>query len=273
MRYSRAFESRIVFESYGVRVKIEATDPELLKDAEQTARRALLERFRVLESKNAEHSFGFARDESGTLILFQNGQQLSYDKSRDRFFKFFNSILRIVVAEHAQGSVFIHAGVVGRNGKAIVIPANSFQGKTTLVAELVRNGAEYYSDEYAVLDENGLVHPFPRDLSIRDSKFGEKDVPVADLGGKTGSKPIPVGAVLLTEYDKNADWNPQKLTAGQGIMEIIPHTIPRNFNTAFSLKVLNTAVSDAIILKSRRGDASDFAINFLSFFDNFINLT
>jgi len=49
-------------------------------------------------------------------------------------------------------------------------------------------------------------------------------------------------------------------------MEVIPHTIPRNFNTQFSLKVLNTAVSDAIILKSPRGEASAFAIKLLSFY-------
>lgn len=272
LRYPRAFDSDIVFESYGVRVKLEATTTELLIDAEQIARKALLNRLRILESQEVDHTFGFAEDDEGTLYLFHNGEELSFDKSRTRFFKFFNSMLRIAVAEYAKGSVFIHAGVVGWKGKAIVIPANSFQGKTTLVAELVKNGAEYYSDEYAVLDEEGLVHPFPRDLSVRDDQFRESDVPVGDLGGTEGVSPIPVGAVLLTEYDAQAEWKPQQLTVGQGIMEIIPHTIPRNFNTEFSLKVLNTAVSDAIILKSPRGDAGAFAIKFLSFFDNFTNL-
>ena len=272
LSYSRAFDSEIVFESYGVRVKIQATDAELLREAEQTARKALVDRIRILDTKESEHTFGISSDKNDTLFLLQNGEQISFDSSRSRFFKFFNSMLRIVVAEHASGSVFIHAGVVGWKGKAIVMPADSFRGKTTLVRELVRNGAEYYSDEYAVLDEDGLVHAFPRDLSVRDPEFGEMDVPVEDLGGKVGSRPIPVGAVLITEYQENADWDPTKLTVGQGIMEMIPHTIPRNFNTEFSLKVLNTAVSDAIILKSPRGDAGDFAINFLSFFDNFTNL-
>lgn len=249
-----------------MRIKLEATNADLLKDAEQTARKALVDRLQILETIEAEHTFGFASDNSGTLFLFKNGEQISFDSLRTRFFKFFNSMLRIVVAEHALNCVFIHAGVVAWKGKAIVIPANSFQGKTTLVAEFVKNGAEYYSDEYAVLDEKGLVHPFPRDLSVRSDKFEENDVPVADIGGKTGSDPIPIGAVLLTEYAEKSEWKPRQLTAGQGIMEIIPHTIPRNFNTAFSLKVLNTAVSDAIILKSPRGDAGELAIKLLSFF-------
>ncbi len=270
MKYPLAFDCEIVFESYGVRVKLEATTAELLKDAEQIARKALLNRLRTVESRDVDHTFGFAQDENATIYLFQNGEVVSFDSSRSRFFKFFNSILRIAVAEYAQGSVFIHAGVVGWRGKAIVIPANSFQGKTTLVAELVKNGAEYYSDEYAVLDADGLVHPFPRDLSIRDDNFREIDVPAAELGGKTGVNPIPIGAVLLTEYDAKSEWEPQRLTVGQGIMEMIPHTIPRNFNTEFSLKVLNTAVTDAIILKGSRGDAGAFAIKILSYFDSLL---
>jgi hypothetical protein len=266
LKYPRSFDREIVFESYGVRVKIQATDAELLREAESTARKALLDRLKILESKEAEHTFGLTADRKGTRFLFLNGEQISYDDSRARFYKFFNGILRIVVAEHARDYVFIHAGVVGWRGKAVVIPANSFQGKTTLVAELIKNGAEYYSDEYAVLDASGMVHPYPRDLSVRDQKFQERDVPVADLGGKIGTKPIPIGVVLLTRYDEKAQWKPEILTPGQGIMEIIPHTIPRNFNTKFALKVLNTAVSDAIILKSSRGDAGEFAIKLLSFF-------
>jgi hypothetical protein len=264
------FDSELVFESYGVRVKIQATGPELLRDGERVAKRALLDRIKILDSKKADHTFAIAADEDGTRFLFLDGEQISYDDNRKRFYKFFNGILRIVIAEHAQGAVFIHAGVVGWRGRAIVIPGNSFEGKTTLVAELVKNGADYYSDEYAVLGEDGLCHPFPRDLSIRDDKFRERDVPVSALGGRIGIDPIPVGVVLLTRYDKNAEWNPQKLTVGQGILEVIPHTIPRIFNTEFSLKVLNTAVSDAIILKTPRGEAGEFAIKLLSYFDNLL---
>jgi hypothetical protein len=263
---SRAFDQEITLESYGVTVKIQASDAELLRDAEETARKALVGRVKIIESETAEHVFAITSDENGTLFLFQNKEQISYGKSRRLFFKLFNSMLRIAVAEYAPEYVFIHAGVVGWHGKAIIIPANSFAGKTTLVAELVSNGAEYYSDEYAVIDADGLVHPFPRDLSIRDKNFHEREVSASEFGGKTGIDPIPVGAVILTEFEEDGRWNPVKLTAGHGIMEVLPHTIPRNFNTKFALKVLNTAVSDAIILKSPRGEAEDFALKLLSLY-------
>src|SRR5687768_13447973 len=231
-----AFDSEFVFESYGVRVRVQASDPELFELAEKTARRALVDRVKVIETRDPEHTFSIASDDDGTLFLFLNGSQLSYDTRRPRFFKFFDSMLRITIAEHAIGWVFVHAGAVGWKGKAIVLPANSFRGKTTLVAELVKNGAEYYSDEYAVIGGDGLVYPFPRDLSVRymeQDSVREKNVPIESLGGRSGLKPIPIGLVLITEYDDNAVWDPKVLTPGQGIMEVIPHTIPRNFNTEF----------------------------------------
>ncbi len=67
-----------------------------------------------------------------------------------------SSDLMVYVANNAPDYVFVHAGVVGWRGRALVLPGTSFAGKTTLVAELVRAGAAYYSDEYAVIDELGV---------------------------------------------------------------------------------------------------------------------
>ena len=269
--FSHTPQLEFVLESYGVRVKIQASNERLLSDVEQVARRALVGRIKILKGSEADHTFGIFAEPDERLNLVLDGEYVSHDTLPHRLLKFFDSLLRITVAEYAKDLVFIHAGVVGWQGKAIVIPANSFCGKTTLVAELVKNGAVYYSDEYAILDAGGLVHAFPRDLSMRyfDGTTTERSVTVEELGGVVGSTPLPVGLVLLTEYAENAEWKPERLTRGQGMMEMIPHTIPRKNDPEFSLKVLNTAVSDAIIVKSFRGEASEFAIKLLSFFDSF----
>ena len=270
---SAALGFELVLRSYGVRVEIKASSAELLRKAEQTARKALLERLEIIESREFDQSFAVYEDSSGTLYLQQNGERITSDTVEPRFFRFFDSILRITIGEHAKDWVFVHAGVVGWKGRAIVIPASSFRGKSTLVTELVRNGAEYYSDEYAILDSDGLVHSFPRDVTLRffEGGFHEKMVAPEMLGGREGTRPIPIGMVLLTEFADGAAWDPQTLSHGQGIIEMIPHTIPRRSNTEFSLKVLNTAVSDAIILKSPRGEAADFAAEILTFFENYLN--
>ena len=82
------------------------------------------------------------------------------------------------------------------------MPGRSFSGKTTLVRELVRAGATYYSDDYAVFDARGRVHPFPRQLSIRrNGAHVQERHPVESLGGVAGEMPLPVGLVAVTEYD------------------------------------------------------------------------
>jgi hypothetical protein len=55
--------------------------------------------------------------------------------------------LQIQVAVNAYNRVMIHAGVVGWRGRALVISGYSRAGKSTLVAELLRLGATYYSEK------------------------------------------------------------------------------------------------------------------------------
>ncbi len=268
------FDREFHFESYGVRIKIESDSQRLLDKARLTVENTFLGRALFIENDVgfSAHSFGIARD-GKYYVPLRNGEQMSYGESEKVFFKYLNGILRIEVAEYTTSRIFVHAGVVGYKGHALVIPGRSFQGKTTLTAELVRNGAEYYSDEYAVIDKKGFVHPFPRKLSMR--YFGasrEKEVTVEELGGTYGNDPLPVGMVLITAFSKGAIWDPKILSPGNGIIEIVPHTIPIRQNAKFSLKVLDLVARRAIIVKSPRGDAKKFAKFLLAFFDNHINL-
>lgn len=184
---------------------------------------------------------------------------------------YFLSHLRIKIAEYAESRVFIHAGVVGWKGKAILLPARSFKGKSTLVAELVKIGADYYSDEYAVLDREGFVHPFPKMISLRGiiDKYVQKDFP-PETFGKIGKKPIPVGLVLFTDFEENAEFKPELISVGQGVLEIIAHTLPIRFNPAFSLAVLNKIISRAVVAKSQRNDAPQFSKILIDYFERLL---
>jgi hypothetical protein len=257
-----------IFESFGVTVKVASNQLDLLRDAEQVVRKSLLNLVRIVENLRPDHTFELSDNGSGYL-MFQNGEEIASGESRDIFLKFFDSMVRIAVAEYAADKVFLHAGVVGRNGKAIIFPANSFEGKSTLVADLIRRGAVYYSDEYAIVDELGLVHPFPRPLSFRTEGIGMRpfDVSLESLGAVSGVDPIPVACVLLTGYRPNAEWKPRLLTPGQGVLEMIPFTIPMNHNPTFSLRVLNKISNHATIAASYRGTAEEFGKIILDFVD------
>lgn len=266
----REMDNTFTFESYGVVIRLESNSPELLAEAKAATEKALLGRLRLLDATlKAEQVFSFYRTDE-TVLLYRNGEEISSGNYGKPLFFWFDGLIRIAVGEFAKEHVFVHAGVVGWKGKAIVIPGRSFQGKTTLVVELVKAGADYYSDEYAIFDEKGLVHSFPRDVSIRTrtGNIREDQVSIESFGGVIGSKPLPVGAVLITEFADDAVWEPQILTPGEGLMEIIPHTLPLNVSPERSLRVLKKATAGAIIGKTVRGEADKYAKVVLDFVDS-----
>jgi hypothetical protein len=168
--------------------------------------------------------------------------------------------MKLYVAEMARGRVFIHAGAVGWQGKAIIIPGRSLSGKSSLVAELVRRGAIYYSDEYAVLDVHGLVHPYPQPLAMRrPGSARQKKCRAEDMGGSTGSRPLPVGLVISGRYEAGKRWHPQCLSPGQAVLELLGNTIAARRKPESVVAVLRRAVSGAKALKGSRGEAYETA--------------
>jgi hypothetical protein len=165
------------------------------------------------------------------------------------------SYMQIYVAEMAQDRVFLHAGVVGWLGQAIILPGRSYAGKTTLVRELMRVGATYYSDEYAVLDQQGLVHAFARPLAVRTDGPRQEKHPVETMGGEAGSEPIPVGLVVLSQYRPRARWRPEHLSPGEGLLELLNHTIPARRKPAAALDTLERVVEQAPVVRTMRGEA------------------
>jgi hypothetical protein len=172
------------------------------------------------------------------------------------------SEIRQSVAAAARGRVFVHAGVVGWKGNALVIPGRSRSGKTTLVAALVKAGATYYSDEFAVLDFAGRVYPFSKPLSIRGP--GGCDVharkqSAEELGGRSGEAALPVALVALTSYRRGADWRPVRMSPGQAVLGMLAHTVPARLRPEASLVALERAVARAVVLQGERGEAAEAA--------------
>jgi len=168
--------------------------------------------------------------------------------------------LMVYVANHAPDRVFVHAGVVGWRDCALVLPGTSFAGKTTMVAALVRAGATYYSDEYAVLDERGCVHPYARDLQMREAGSAEQvPVPVGELGGRAGTAPLAVSHIVFTEYAESGRWDPQPVSAGMAVLEMLRHTIPVQRTPARVMATLGKMMETATALRSGRGEADETA--------------
>jgi len=203
----------------------------------------------------------------GFNLLYRNTVRLVRSFDLDQIFDVFESDLHLHVAELARRRVFIHAGVVGWKGQAILMPGRSLSGKTTLVAELLRAGASFYSDEYAVLDLQGRVHPYPRALSIREegSSKQTRRTPEA-LGAVVGARPLPVGLVVVSNYKVGAKWRPRSLSPGQGALALLDNTVSIRREPEKALPALTRAVSSAPVLTGVRGEAKETVDLILSSF-------
>lgn len=169
--------------------------------------------------------------------------------------------IRSVIAVEAPGLVFIHAGVVAIEGRAMVLPGKSMAGKTTLVARLVATGATYLSDEYAVFDAQGLVHPYPRRLSMRDAHApgGRRQVPVGELNGVAAEHPVPVGLVAALEYQQGAKWSVGPGDQAACATALVANAVAAQLRSTEVLTVAARIARMARYVAGVRGDAASAA--------------
>jgi hypothetical protein len=174
---------------------------------------------------------------------------------------------QLTLATLAGEQIFVHAGVVGWRNKAILLPGRSFAGKSTLVMALVEAGAKYYSDEYAVFDSDGKVHPYWRFPKIRTAS-GRKVASRLLCGDLEGPPPapIPLGWVLMTRFEGVGAWEPKGLTCGQTLLGLLDNTVPVRNRPEQSMRFLAKAVVNAQGFEGPRGEAAAFAEQVLATF-------
>ncbi len=170
----------------------------------------------------------------------------------------FDAQLRLLIALHAPDHVFVHAGCVAVDGSALLLPGRSFSGKSSMVAALVRAGAEYLSDEYAVLDPEGRVVPYPRPISVRGKGMvQDADVPASAFGAVAADRPHRVGGLAFLTYGPEATFTATELAAGEAALATLENTIPVRERPGACLASIAGAVRGARAIRGARGDATD----------------
>lgn len=256
------------FSSYGARIGIRVNAPE----AHARLRSLLPPRSRLSGDEIVDeiYSVRLARPATGSRIrqynlVYRGATRIARSLELDEALEALQSCLHLSVAECARGRLFVHAGVVGWHGRAILLPGRSMAGKTSLVHALVQAGADYYSDEYAAIDSLGRVHAYPKPLSLRIPESDRKELRSADeLGGRTGKGPLPVGLIAVTQYREEARWRPRPLTPGQALMALLDNTVLAISQPQVTLKTLGRVAPKAVAIKSLRADAGETAASLLS---------
>jgi hypothetical protein len=260
------------FTSFGVRYGIRVNDESLLAGLDEL----LPPGSTPASTSVVDHLYSLVggRAKPGSRVqpfslAYWNIERIARARSSHEMLEAFASHLQLTVAEHAPRRVFVHAGVVGWRGKVIVLPGRSFSGKTTLVTALIRAGATYYSDEYAVFDERGRVHPYARPLGIRaiGSSISDKVKP-EELGASPGTKPLQVGLIVSTNFKQGARWRPRGISQGQAVLELLANTVSARSRPENALKVLPQALSAARAVKGVRGEAAEVVDSILQLCDD-----
>jgi hypothetical protein len=254
----------IAFTAYGVSVGVRVSDPSVLERVRallppgwKPAGKPTVRRLYSLIVGGPTSRPGVRRFN----LLYSDGARLLRTHDLEETLGQLELDLELYIADRAPRRTFVHAGAVGWNGRAIVIPGRSFSGKSSLVKALVKAGASYYSDEFAVLDERGRVHPYPIPLAIRPGRDGGPPMKyrAEELGGVAGVCPLPVGLVLITRYVSGSRFRPRPLSAGRAVLELLAHTLPARRRPGRVLEALTLAVAQASVLRGTRGEAEETA--------------
>lgn len=92
--------------------------------------------------------------------------------ARGEAFAFMEWGLNWCITTQCHQWVSIHAAVLERGGRALVLPAPPGSGKSTLCAALMCAGWRLLSDEMTLLDPvSGLVTPSPRPISLKNASI------------------------------------------------------------------------------------------------------
>lgn len=261
-RSRTAIESHdVAFEAHGVHVLVRAGTA----DEIERAKALLPPGWQPCAPETVRKRFTIRIDPVGTYQLLRDDKVLTRGGLQlEHALLLLEQQVRAYVALHAPHRIFVHAGVVARGNQALVLPGISFSGKTTLVAALVRAGATYYSDEFASLDADGLVHPYARPLSIRDGQWTRSPQPVAALGGIAGEEPVQMGAVVVTSYAPDGCWEPTPLTPGETVIALLSNTVAAQTRPEQAMSFLTRAADGAVAFQSSRGDAAALAPRLLA---------
>jgi hypothetical protein len=193
-----------------------------------------------------------------------NGVTIAANETMPYLFTLIQQATDDAMIRHLQDQTAIHAGAVVYRGKAIVMPGPSGSGKSRLVQELLRQGAEYCSDEYAILDAHGCVHPYPRALMIRRGSEEQHPVLASDLHAKVCGRPSPVSLFLFLRYEASSEGLAvQPLDRSESLIRLLqntPHVLADKQDVFDPIKA---AVSRAASYMGARGEVSRAAAEIL----------
>lgn len=187
------------------------------------------ERFRYLilanygvfaqSAERADLDYTVRRHASGGFYIARSGETVvneTSDEAIDYLLVYLLEKLITIDLEKLRTDLyFVHSSVVERDGRAVMIVAESGTGKSTTAWALLRHGFSYLSDELAPIDPASLeVHPYPHALCLKaappepyslpgDTVSTERTlhIPVTALPSPVVKEPRPLHTLIFLRRD------------------------------------------------------------------------
>jgi HprK-related kinase A len=159
--------------------------------------------------------------------------------------------LNWVITNHAHQYLILHAAVVEREGRGLILPGTPGSGKSTLCASLIHRGWRLLSDELALISlDDGLLYPVARPVSLKNQSIDivRKLAPEATIGplcvdtGKgtvahmrplaesvlRNREPATAAWMIFPKYRENASPQCERAGKAEAFMDLLSHAF--NYN-------------------------------------------
>lgn len=153
------------------------------------------------------------------------------------------------IANGSRESHCLHAAAVAHQGRAMIIPANSGAGKSSLTTWLAANQFDYVTDELILVDADHRIEGIARPIQIKSRGLPAVQhlienpalvqhgafanaVPVMSLGSATvAGAGLSVAMLLFPKYDKQFDFSFTELSSAEAGMRLMAnHVNARNLD-------------------------------------------
>lgn len=102
--------------------------------------------------------------------IYSDGKPEAQAKRLSKLGPLVKSTLWITAVNRYDYLMNLHAGVVGEQGRCVLLPAAAGSGKSSLTAALTRSGLGYYSDEVALIEPGTFqVPPMPLAICVKST--------------------------------------------------------------------------------------------------------
>ena len=165
--------------------------------------------------------------------------------------------LHPLLSQNATTAMFIHAAVFAWGKGVVVVPGRSHSGKSSLAAEALRQGARYFSDEFAIVDDCGRVHPYARPLGLREPGGGRRFVSATELGGTVATERARPALVVVTHYEAGHRWDPELAHGSRAALPLIDNTVRARSEPQRMIRITGQVAANATTLVGVRGDARE----------------